>query len=352
MKEQEEHNSKMHSSANHAVVDMELTGVEGEVVHNLQTRRSDSSKKVRFSDQDKSTSVSNTRSNVNVTENEEFYETCDSIPNLRIRVNEENAKNTQKENCSPNIGSVNINKSPNSTRIVMMMVVENSSIHSTSDLVNTGLKKLECITSKSNQCDSNHGWSACNRTIGPVYMNYDIRSQESYSTSNRTIEVTRRDSNSSNSRVDSTCSGGLFYRVASAVKSIVNSISAMTLSQNIERGQVSQTDDVVTRPSTSNTFIPMSQFVTALSQRTGKRSRDTLDSSLQRRMRFEFPEHETTSPLPKRRRGKIKARDPMPRMLSPRGVSSETQVFRQGSLTVGDTVLPIPSRAHQSTQTE
>lgn len=61
------------------------------------------------------------------------------------------------------------------------------------------------------------------------------------------------------------------------------------------------------------------------------------------------------SPLPKRKREryKIKGRRPIrsvrnrkSEITSPRGVSSETQFFSQGSLTVGDTVLPLPARAY------
>lgn len=66
-----------------------------------------------------------------------------------------------------------------------------------------------------------------------------------------------------------------------------------------------------------------------------------------------------TSPLAKRQRGwynMIKGRQPIKRMrsshlaTSSRGVSAETQVFSHGSLMAGDTVLPLPTRAHQSTE--
>lgn len=70
----------------------------------------------------------------------------------------------------------------------------------------------------------------------------------------------------------------------------------------------------------------------------------------------------TFSPLAKRYRGRyrVRARQPIARMrerqlTSPRGASFGIQRFQQGSLTVGDTFLPLPSRAHQanqSTQTE
>ncbi|XP_058794603.1 uncharacterized protein LOC131666188 isoform X2 [Phymastichus coffea] len=67
-----------------------------------------------------------------------------------------------------------------------------------------------------------------------------------------------------------------------------------------------------------------------------------------------------TSPAAKRHRGwcRIRAREPIARMreqvvaASLRGSSRETQRFQQGELSIGDTFLPLPSRAHQSTQTE
>lgn len=88
-----------------------------------------------------------------------------------------------------------------------------------------------------------------------------------------------------------------------------------------------------------------------------KRSRDTTDT-------LSTEDSATSaidvrSPLAKRHRTwcMVKGREPLKRMrdvppTSPRGVSSETQVFSQGSLTVGDTILPLPVRAHQSTHTE
>ncbi|XP_078034947.1 uncharacterized protein LOC144468985 [Augochlora pura] len=352
MKEQEEHDSNVHSSVNHMVEDMELTGVEGEVVNNFQRRRSDSLKKVRFSDQYDPTTESSTRSNFNGTENEEFFEACDTLADSRIQVYEEKTKNVRKENCNSTGDSAGANKSPNSTRVVMLMIVENSSSISTNELLNTGLKKLECITSQSNQCDITHSSSASSSATRSVDTFYSITSQKSYSTSNSAIEVVSENSTLSNSSVENTSSGGLFYTVANVVKSVVNSISAMTITGTKEITGVSQRDDADSGSSTSDTFAPMSEFVTSLVQRPGKRPRDTLDNSPQRQMRLEFPQLEPRSPLPKRHRGKIKGRDRIPRMLSPRGVSSETQVFHQGSLSVGDTVLPLPSRAHQSTQTE
>ena len=99
----------------------------------------------------------------------------------------------------------------------------------------------------------------------------------------------------------------------------------------------------------------MSNLESFSSQRAEKRRRDDIEnvSSSQR----STEQVELLSPVAKRHRGwyKIKAREPIARMRqlsSQRRVSSETQVFRQGSLSVGNTVLPLPDRAHQSTQTE
>ncbi|XP_076642069.1 uncharacterized protein LOC143352919 [Halictus rubicundus] len=372
MKEQEEHNS----NDNHRVEDMELTGVEGEVLSDTRglcvqensRRRSDSLKKVRFSDQYESAVESNTRNNYNVTENEEFFEACDtmtdtqeSLDKARIQIYEENAKNIQKENYRPNIPSVDDNRSSSTTRFVMMMVMEDRSNLSTSDLINSGLKKFEGITSNINMSKSDLNSIGCSSSTKTVNSHCSVSSHECYSTSIQMIDNIRRDSSSSNSSGGSNSSSGLFYTVANAVKSVVKSISGMTMSGNMEREQVSQREDIVPRPSTSNTFVPMSQFAASLLQRPGKRPRDTLDSSpsSKRQIGSEISQFEPTSPLHKRHRGwyRIKGREPIARMrnshlTSPRGVSSETQVFHQGSLSVGDTVLPLPSRAHQSTQTD
>lgn len=88
--------------------------------------------------------------------------------------------------------------------------------------------------------------------------------------------------------------------------------------------------------------------------RPGKRTREVVEGSSK-----ESPITDTKSPLAKRQKGwykMVRGRQPISRMrnshvtTSPRGVSAETQVFRQGSLTVGDMVLPLPARAHESTE--
>ena len=103
----------------------------------------------------------------------------------------------------------------------------------------------------------------------------------------------------------------------------------------------------------------------ALVPRSGKRSRDLdeplpTESSFNTVDRVENVTEHIRSPVSKRPRGwyKIRAREPIARMKkknsssSPGEISEETQCFQQGSVNVRDTILYLPSRAHQSTQTE
>ncbi|XP_076281475.1 uncharacterized protein LOC143209565 [Lasioglossum baleicum] len=371
MKEQEEQDT----SVNNEMDNMELTCVEDEVLSDSKDicvqnfrRRSDSLKRVRFSDQHDSAAESDAPKNYNATENEEFFEACDTMPNAkeslensRIQIYE-NAENIEKDKCSPNKSSVEVNQSSSLTRFVMMMVMESGSNLSTGDLISSSLKKFDSITSSTNNMlKSSHSCSSCSCLSKAVDRRCSVSSHECYSSSTQMINAVRRDSSSSNSSGGSSSSGGLFSTVANAVKSVVKSISGMTMSGSIEREEVSQREDIVARPSTSTTFIPLSQYASSLMQRPGKRSRDTLDNSpsSQRQLSLEMPQFESMSPLRKRHRGwtRIKGREPIARMrnnqlTSPRGVSSETQVFHQGALSVGDTILPLPNRAHQSTQTD
>ncbi|XP_015428975.1 PREDICTED: serine-rich adhesin for platelets-like [Dufourea novaeangliae] len=372
MMEQEIHTSNVHYVDNHGIEDMELTGVEGEALPDSKSseipeKRSESLKKVRFSDQYEPQSEPCKTRSFSVTENEEYFEACEtlsemkeSLENSQIQIYAQNTMNSQKENRSPDGGSVNVNQASATSRVLMMVVVENNSTLSTSELINSGLKKLESITSGNNLSNSNHTSSACSSSVTTVDSYCSASSHDSYTTSNHAVGSVRRDSDSSNSS-GSTSSGGLFYAVANAVKTVMKSFSGVGTSRNSEREQVSQRDDVTPRPSTSDTFNPMSSFAASLLRRPGKRTRDSLDSpsSSHRQMDLAVSSLESRSPLAKRHRGwyRIKAREPIARMrnsqlTSPRGVSSETQVFHQGSLSVGDTVLPLPSRAHQSTQTD
>lgn len=123
----------------------------------------------------------------------------------------------------------------------------------------------------------------------------------------------------------------------------------------IRRRETIQESTLSEKPSTSS-----SNLVNSVYTRPGKRSRDDSEDDSSKADSIELP-LDVKSPLAKRQRGwytMIKGRQPIKQMrknrtvTSPRGVSAETQVFSKGSLTVGDTILPLPARAHQSTQTE
>ena len=99
-------------------------------------------------------------------------------------------------------------------------------------------------------------------------------------------------------------------------------------------------------------------IASTLNQLPSKRPRDAISPPAASKSTFQ---NEESSPIAKRPRGwyKIRAREPIARMrkiqiTSPKGISSETQRFQQGSLSVGkqNTILPLPARAHQFTQTE
>lgn len=141
-----------------------------------------------------------------------------------------------------------------------------------------------------------------------------------------------------------------------------SSSTGMGSSRHIEREPISSRIDIIPTSSTSHNFSSASSLTSSILQTSGKRSREAMESppSTQRQVGRVLPQTDIRSPVAKRQRGwyKIKGREPIARMrnnrqiTSPRGVSSETQVFHQGSLSVGDTLLPLPDRAHQSTQTE
>lgn len=113
-------------------------------------------------------------------------------------------------------------------------------------------------------------------------------------------------------------------------------------------------------PSSSTTNNYLSSFASCVSNNSRKRSRDSKDESPSSTTTDSTVLHaDDRSPIAKRHRHgwyKIRGREPIARMknklTSPRGISSETQIFSQGSLSVGNTIIPIPSRAHQSVQSD
>ncbi|CAK9826048.1 hypothetical protein ANTRET_LOCUS3956 [Anthophora retusa] len=376
MKEQTKNDSSEYYTDNNCVEDMDLTNVEGEILPdtlnlemNQREKRSDSLKKVRFSDEHQNLPAPSSNVVFNVTENEEYFEARDrlsgikqSLENSQIKIYEDNAKNIEKENRSPD--KLNVNggeKSSSSSRVVMMVVVENNSVCSTSDLIDTGLKKLQRFASNTNS-NSNQSSPSCSGLITSVDSYYSVSNQNYYSPPKESSSTGNKELNSSsNSSNENIGSGGILSVVASAVRSVMKNFSGVRSSKNIEREQLPPRSDI-SGPSTSNAFSSVSNLASSLLGSSRKRPRDTAETvpSSQRQMDLLASQIEFRSPLAKRPRGwyKIKGREPIARMrnnrqlVSPRGVSSETQVFHQGSLSVGDTVLPLPSRAHQSTQTD
>lgn len=136
---------------------------------------------------------------------------------------------------------------------------------------------------------------------------------------------------------------------------IGNIISGVT-SSNIENSQVTQQQQIVGSTKSLPETSTRSDLDKNLEIRYGKRARDVNEmSSSVDSVPSSWNQLDIRSPLLKRKREwyKIKGRRPIhsvrnstSQVKSPRGVSSETQVFSQGSLTVGDTILPLPARAH------
>nr|XP_012138214.1 PREDICTED: uncharacterized protein LOC100877729 isoform X2 [Megachile rotundata]XP_012138215.1 PREDICTED: uncharacterized protein LOC100877729 isoform X2 [Megachile rotundata] len=350
-----------HCDDNHFVEDMELTGVENRILPDSQglenqKRRSDSMKRVRFSDQYENPPTSTTMSTTNMTTNDEYYEACDTLSetkecleNSQMIINKENIENAEKENLNPDNINVNIGQTVSgSSRVVMMVVVENNSTLSTSDVIESGLKKLGHIASSVKLSSDNHNSAGCSTSITSVDSYYSVTSHK-YRSSPTESNSSSGDSNSSTISNDSNSSGGILSVFANAVRNVMKSFPGVGTARAVERSQISED---ISGPSTSTLASGLS--LPSLLQRAGKRPRDAIEHPPSSPRQLEF-----RSPLPKRPRGwyRIKAREPIARMrnnrlTSPRGVSSETQVFHQGSLSVGDTVLPLPSRAHQSTQTD
>lgn len=286
-----------------------------------------------------------------------------------LSVDDDKGKNMKKENSSPDkISETNQKQSPSQTstsRVLMMVVVENNSAISTSEMIDTSLKNLERIASCSNLSantvsslsSSNSATTGDKNYYSVLSQNYHTPpSSESPGTSNKDL------SNSSNSSSnDSVNSSGILSAMTNALKNVMKNLSEA--SKTLGKNSVSTRQESVSSSFTSSTLNSVSNFAASFLQRPGKRPRDAIDTPPHAVLRQELSvsQHESRSPLAKRHRGgyyKIKGREPIARMrnnrqlVSPRGVSSETQVFHQGSLLVGDTVLPLPDRAHQSTQTD
>ncbi|XP_043602858.1 dentin sialophosphoprotein-like isoform X2 [Bombus pyrosoma] len=306
---------------------------------------------------------------LNVTENEDYYETCNTLSEMKesleksqIKIYEDNAKNIQKEHRSPEKVNVENNQQlADSSRIVMMVVMESSSKMTTSDLIESSLKKLERIVSNTNLSTNSNSSPGCSSSVTSVDSYYTASSHNYYPSSNELSSPDSKDSSTSSNNTDDSNSGGILSAVANAVKNVMRNLTIGSY-KNVEKEQVLSRDGVAPTPSTSEASSSLSNFTSSFLQRSGKRPRDDIENAPPPQTSTEFivPQIELRSPVAKRHRGwyKIKGREPIARMrnnrqlTSQRGVSLETQVFHQGSLSVGNTVLPLPDRAHQSTQTE
>ena len=240
MKDKSNNDSSEHYADNNCVEDMELTDVEGDEAPNSQSletcqteKRPDSLKKVRFSDQYETPLEPNSMATtVNMTENEEYFDTSEMkepLGNSQIKIYEENAKNIQKENHSPN--SVNDDgqeESDDSSRVLLMVVVENNSKKkTTADLINSGLKKLEGIVTNRNLLVKSNSFPGSSNSVTSVDSYYSISSQRYYSSPNELNSSANGDPNTSNSSTVNSNSGGIFSMMANAMKSVMRSFSGM-----------------------------------------------------------------------------------------------------------------------------
>ncbi|KAG7206793.1 hypothetical protein KM043_000704 [Ampulex compressa] len=359
-REESEIGEKRQSAKDNIVVeDMELTGVEGEIPSDAQgvevickaERRTESMKKVRFSDQfSDHIESSNGGGRENVTEVEEYFEARDTmsdtkdmaakiqnslLENSAMRIHRETEINVEKENQIPENTNVNIvQETTGSSRVVMMLLVEQNSGLTTSDLtplIDSGLKKLEergsLASARTSAPNASTSPGCSGSSVVSVDSYFSVSSVECYSGQPTIGPSSRRDSKSSSDSNESTNSGGIFSAVAHAVRCALKNFSGAGTSKNIARDQVSQRE--------LRSSGVLSSLSSSLLPRPGKRPRDAAESasSSSRPAEGQASHAEGRSPLAKRYRRwhKIKAREPIARMrgnsvTSPRGISSETQI--------------------------
>ncbi|KAF7401110.1 hypothetical protein HZH68_006930 [Vespula germanica] len=384
--------------------EMELTGVHGGILPEMKNievkiheeRRSSSFKKVRFSDQ-YDNDIESGRCSVgssNMTENDEYYEARESLSRSTVTMEDIPMKSTTDNGKSTNIdangfdknrresnvdstsntektcenennmgkenrfyrtqttqSNIGVTQKTGCSRVVMMVIVENNSSSGTAHigpLIESGLKQLSTI---SDLAECKISGTTRRKSITSMENNINTASYKFYSDSN---PVSSQNDNVENS-LNRNNSAGLLSSMTHAVKQALKSFPGGNFLKSTSNERMFKRDEI---PSSSASSSCLSSFTSCVSNNSRKRSRDFKD---------EFPSSTRTtdsavlhaddrSPMAKRHRGwyKIKAREPIARMknklTSPRGISSETQIFSQGSLSVGNTIIPIPSRAHQSVQ--
>ncbi|XP_015602437.1 uncharacterized protein LOC107271224 [Cephus cinctus] len=371
------------------VQDMELTDVQGSDIllardinggelptppdvtsgsNKSKKERRESIKRVRFSDQFITTG------SFDITENE-FYDARETMADSmstgqsslnKAQMNRENERNAEKENIDSN--EIPPKHSPetnsrlaSSSRVVMMVLVENTgelSPSSLAPLIDSSIRKLEERSSESIYSSVISNLSASQTSASKSLRrstSLDSYRQSSVKHFSNSPEVSTKSQVS-----EISAAGGIFSAVAQAMKYAFSNLTGVGTFRNICREPISQSAKSLSRSWTSESILVTPPSTSSVVSR--KRPRDIVDIMPTRQRDTPETESESWSPLAKRQRGwyKIKAREPIARMRTleanqaavTRGVSSETQRFTQGSLSVGDTVLPIPARAHQSTQTD
>ncbi|XP_011880282.1 PREDICTED: uncharacterized protein LOC105568881 [Vollenhovia emeryi] len=285
----------------------------------------------------------------------------DFLSDSQSRTVQDNAK---KENRDPEVSHEGASTviQRDSNRVLMMVLLENNSSEFTNDLmplISSGLKKLEEQLKSTNfqpPSKSTESAKICRRSITTMRMR--VSSVERYSASNEeTTNPNHRElaSSSSSSFVQSNKNnnnGGFLSTVSQTIKYAFRNLSGLRMPlRNMEAIEITEQRE-------SNTELTSSQGTSSDSSsriRPSKRVHEVTEESSSESNSI-LSAFDIKSPLAKRsRRGyrMIRGRQPIHRMrnshvtTSSRGVSAGTQVFSQGSLTVGDTILPLPARAHQ-----
>ncbi|XP_070150164.1 serine-rich adhesin for platelets isoform X2 [Polyergus mexicanus] len=274
-------------------------------------------------------------------------------------------KDTEKENQNPEISDKD-SSAPcrqDSSRVLITVLMENNSRGLSTNLIpliDSGLKKLQEQLASTNQPSSVESTDAVNLPIKSVTrMEMSISNVESYSTKDSTTDCRQIVPSSSLSMQkdvkDNRNNNGFFAAVAQAMKYALKSFSGLGISaSNVTTTEVIQQRKIDIEESTSTSLESAVSSVDNIRLRPNKRAREIAEVSSSR---VDSIAVDVRSPLAKRQKGwykMIKARQPINRMRNRYATTSSrgVQVFSQGSLTVGDTILPLPARAHQSTQTE
>ncbi|KAK0097645.1 hypothetical protein PV326_000520 [Microctonus aethiopoides] len=399
------------AEVNEDEIDMELTDVNGGVLTEDTTppvknnnismlqKLKDAGKKVRFSDECQ-INVSNNKFDMN--ESEEFFDARQSLGEISIIAadnfdgNNSSIKVYKNKNCQEsiketignnsgdndkkekgNFGTFINQQSKKSSRVVMMVLVEQNDDSNPTDLVpliDSSLKKLGSVIRKTSIAQNNS--EKYNEEKTKAFGKFSLVSVDSY-TSVSTVECFKAPDieiispkSQSTSNVNHGGSG-ILSTVANAIRNVFRNWTGVMSTKNPTVVSTSSNDisqvpmtSVTSTPDKSSDIVVNSTINS--SNRRAKRSRDEVDlipvgsPEISNREEAELNrKYDIQSPLQKRPCGwyrQIHGREPIARMKnlfsSPRGISSDKQCFQQGSLTIGDIVLPLPSRAHQSTQTD